>query len=117
MKLIVAGGREFKDYQLMIKHLHFYVEYHRSKKGIVIIHGAQRGADLMAHQYAVDWGVPVDPNPYDKRLGKKGPPARNRIMAAKGDELLAFWDGESPGTRHMIDCMAKLRKPFKVVYY
>jgi hypothetical protein len=38
-------------------------------------------------------------------------------MAVYGDELLAFWDGRSPGTKHMIDTMTGLEKPVHVVKF
>jgi hypothetical protein len=41
---------------------------------------------------------------------------RNEEMAAYADGLIAFWDGESRGTKHMIDTMRKLKKPVVVVY-
>ena len=36
-------------------------------------------------------------------------------MAQEGDVLVAFWDGQSPGTRHMIACMEQLSKPVVVI--
>jgi len=36
-------------------------------------------------------------------------------MAQAGDMLLAFWDGQSPGTRHLITCMQQLGKPVVVI--
>ena len=40
---------------------------------------------------------------------------RNRQMAQAGDILVAFWDGVSNGTAHMIQCMRTLGKPVVVV--
>ena len=36
-------------------------------------------------------------------------------MAAIGDMLLAFWDGKSKGTQHMIDCMSRKKKKVIVI--
>jgi len=36
-------------------------------------------------------------------------------MAQAGDMLVAFWDGQSPGTQHMIGCMQQLGKPVVVI--
>jgi hypothetical protein len=36
-------------------------------------------------------------------------------MAKTGDLLVAFWDGQSPGTAHMVYCMEKLGKPVVVI--
>jgi hypothetical protein len=42
---------------------------------------------------------------------------RNFQMAQAGDMLLAFWDGRSASTRHMISCMQQLGKPVVVVRF
>ena len=36
-------------------------------------------------------------------------------LAQEGDLLIAFWDGRSPGTRHIIGCMQQLGKPVVVI--
>jgi len=36
-------------------------------------------------------------------------------MAQAGDVLIAFWDGRSPGTAHMVQCMRQLDKPVVVI--
>ena len=38
-------------------------------------------------------------------------------MAIVADELIAFWDGESHGTKHMINEMLKLGKNIKIFDY
>jgi hypothetical protein len=38
-------------------------------------------------------------------------------MAEVADALIAFWDGESKGTKHMIDIMNNKGLPTKVVNY
>ena len=49
----------------------------------------------------------------DKTAGFK----RNMKMAEYADVLLAIWDGESKGTKHMIDSMLLLRKPVVIVFH
>jgi hypothetical protein len=49
------------------------------------------GVDL--EQYEADW------DQHGRAAGHK----RNTEMAEVGDALLAFWDGDSPGTKDMID--------------
>ena len=39
----------------------------------------------------------------------------NYQMAQAGDVLIAFWDGQSPGTAHMVQCMRQLGKPVVVI--
>ena len=50
-----------------------------------------------------------------ERFGKSAGVRRNCQMAQAGDMLLAFWDGRSAGTRHMISCMQQLGKPVVVI--
>ena len=38
-------------------------------------------------------------------------------MAEHADALIAFWDGKSKGTAHMIQTMAKKKKPYWVYTY
>lgn len=45
------------------------------------------------------------------RLGKRAGLVRNIAMADYSDGLIAFWDGKSAGTKHMIDAMKKRGKP------
>ncbi len=112
MKLIIAGGRDFKDYPLL--------SYHVECKGIPkeIVGGGARGADFLGEVYAKEWGIPMKIFPADwATYGRGAGPVRNQLMADYADELLAFWDGESRGTKHMIWEMERLGKPVKVVRY
>lgn len=81
-----------------------------------VVSGTARGADeageewaLLNHkpvrQFAAAWG----------RDGKRAGKIRNGLMGEYADALLAFWDGESPGTAHMIAFMVSIGKPVKVV--
>lgn len=109
MKVIVAGGREFKDQALMFSKLRLLFGMDRTdpdRAHLVpekFIIGGARGADTLAEDlfkagkfpYEVckaEWG----------NHGKVAGIIRNLEMAAKADCLVAFWDGRSRGTRHMI---------------
>jgi glycerophosphoryl diester phosphodiesterase len=63
-----------------------------------------RGTDTLGLNYAIANKIkysqfPADWNTYGKRAGY----VRNEQMAKYADALLAFWDGQSRGTKHMID--------------
>ena len=101
--LIVAGGREFNDYQLLSERLILIADTYLEEKLITIVSGAARGADKLGEQFASTHGVrcislPADWNRYGKRAGF----LRNEQMAGMSQGLLAFWDGKSTGTEHMI---------------
>jgi len=71
----------------------------------IIVHGAAQGPDSIAAQFAGLCGMTVEPHPAEwDRLGKRAGFVRNEKMALLGADLcIAFWDGQSRGTKDMID--------------
>ena len=115
MDLIIAGGRYFNDYKL----LSWKVEKLCGGKTISkIISGGARGADSLGEKYAVEKGIPIERFIPDwDGDGKKAGMLRNLDMADCATHLIAFWDGKSKGTLHMIKEMKRLGKPVRVVKY
>lgn len=101
IKIIIAGGRDFADYELLCKTVDGVIgTIHDS---VTIISGHAAGADSLGEQYAKEHGIPLEVYPADwKKNGKKAGFMRNSVMAEKGDRLIAFWDGMSKGTLDMI---------------
>lgn len=113
MKVIVAGGRDFNN-MLMARH---YLDKLLSNKD-VIVEGGARGADFQGLVYALMTGIEMISIPADWNLhGKQAGPLRNIEMSKTGDALIAFWDGQSRGTAHMINTMLRSGKPVTVIYY
>ena len=113
MKIIVAGGRDFYNLDVIDKVLTENVKEEDS-----IISGDANGADMLGVSWAALNSVPVYHFPAN--WGKNGRAAgyiRNAEMAKVGDALIAFWNGKSKGTKHMIETMKKLGKPYKVFDY
>src|SRR5262249_19687205 len=111
MKLIVAGSRTFTDYQLLCQTL--APERHHITQ---VITGGARGADQLGYRWA--WKHQVKHQLFRadwERFGKSAGVRRNYQMAQASDMLLAFWDGRSPGTRHLIQCLRQLGKPVVVL--
>jgi hypothetical protein len=101
MKVIIAGGRDFDDYLTLNCEIDF-LNNHYFKLEIVC--GGARGADTLAENYAKQLGLPVKVFPADwDKHGKSAGYLRNQQMAEYADMLVAFWDGKSKGTKHMID--------------
>lgn len=124
MKLIISGTRDLpmtSTKLLSIMQLELGPEVANRCNGIIgwgdleIVHGASGTVD-MAAEGLKKIGFNTKPFPYPSEHGKQGGPIRNAKMAAYGDELLAIWDGRSPGTRNMIFQMIKQRKKFTVVF-
>lgn len=100
MKVIVAGGRDFDDYDLMCESLDKILE---GKTDITIVSGKAKGADRLGERYAKERGYPVEEYPADWDLyGKGAGPFRNEKMAKVSQVLVAFWDFKSSGTKDMI---------------
>lgn len=117
-KLIVAGGRDFNDYALLSKTLNELVNDEYADKAVSIVSGMARGADALAHRFAMENGVAVYGFPADwYKHGKSASYQRNKEMALFADGLLAFWDGKSKGTKHMIDTAKRLHLPTIVMPY
>lgn len=106
--LAVAGGRDFADYERMKEALMQIKAAHSPTHTMIIVSGGARGADALAKRAAYELGfqyidVPAMWNVYGNSAGYK----RNGVMVDLADLVLAFWDGQSKGTKHTID-MAKM---------
>lgn len=113
MRIIVAGGRDFNDYELLCRKLDFFLS---RTENPVIICGEARGADSLGKRYALERGIPVLSFPADwDRYGKSAGFRRNKQMAENADALVAFWDGRSKGTANMIELMAG--RPVRIIKY
>ncbi len=111
MKVIVAGSRTVCDYTLVARAI--------ETSGFVItevVSGGAGGPDTLGEHWAAEHSITVARFIPDwGRLGKRAGPLRNHEMAVYADALIAIWDGQSRGTKNMIDTMRALGKPFKVV--
>lgn len=104
MKVIIAGSRNFNDYQAMIATIH------ESGFDVTeVVSGKASGADTLGERYALERKIPVKEFPALWDLyGKGAGPIRNGQMADYAEALIAFPIGESRGTRNMIaQAMAK----------
>ena len=105
MVILVCGGRNYSDKARVFDVLE---DIHSVERITKLGHGAARGADDLADQWAKYRGVPVDTYPADwKRLGKKAGIVRNQMMlnCLKPDLVLAF-----PGSRGTADMCNRARK-------
>ena len=80
-----------------------------------IVSGGARGVDTSARDYAKENGIKLTEflPEYDK-YGRSAPLKRNIQIILNADILLAFWDGASTGTAHVIKNCEKLGVPIKV---
>ena len=114
MRVIIAGSRDFSDYQLLSDTMHSLFP----NMGIEVVSGMARGADYLGYCFGKENGLvihemPADWNTYGKSAGFK----RNAEMSKVGDILVAFWDGKSNGTGNMIRLMQLKGKPVHIVTF
>ena len=118
IRIIIAGSRDFNDYIKLKEAMHDIIDglnkNNENKLNIKIISGTARGADKLGEKYANEYGYKVVRFIPDwNGLGKSAGYVRNAEMAKYAIEndnigvLVAFWDGVSKGTKHMIDLANK----------
>lgn len=121
-KVVVAGGRDFNDYELLEKELIAFLKGKRRSE-VEIVSGVAKGADTLGLDFAdkhcckkayfpAAWNRKPD-GTYDKSAGHR----RNAEMAKYADACIAFYDGSSKGTGGMIKLAERYGLDLKVVYY
>jgi hypothetical protein len=104
MRVIVCGGLSFQDRDL----LYATLDVVRAEHGeLVVVHGAARGTDSLAGEWARERGQQEEPHPAAwGKYGRAAGPIRNAEMVKQGAGLcLAF-----PGGRGTADCVSKCEK-------
>lgn len=105
-KVIIAGSRDFTSYSVLCSAM---TECFGDESGLgEVVSGGARGADILGERWATEKNItlarfPAHWNTYGKSAGY----IRNKQMAEYADILVALWDGESRGTKHMIDLARK----------
>lgn len=117
-KVIIAGGRDFTDLKRMTYYMDKMLFSKAQTHEILIVSGKARGADNTGELYAHSRGYEIEPYPanWDK-FGKSAGYKRNEEMAKVADALVAFWDGKSKGTKHMIDLAGKYKLGIRTFKY
>lgn len=112
-KLSITGSRNFNDYELLKETM-----LSRPTLPSEIISGGANGADKLAERFALEFSIPFKLFPADwNKNGRAAGPIRNAEMADYVGEGIVFWDGQSKGSKNMIDNLHKQFKPCKVVHY
>lgn len=111
-KIAVVGSRSFDNYLLLRNYLLNY--FHP----FILISGGAQGADSLAESFADNKHLKknIYRAEWDK-YGKSAGPIRNKKMVEDADIIVAFWDGESKGTKMTIDYAKEKGKPVYVVMY
>lgn len=110
-RVIIAGSRSFEDFDTLCNVCDHMLQ---NKLDIIIVSGTAKGADKLGKRYAKERGHKINLYPADWTLGKRAGYIRNETMAQNADALIAFWDGKSKGTNHMIDLAKKYNLKTKI---
>jgi hypothetical protein len=114
MKVIIAGGRDFNNYDFLCEMCNNIFQ----KEGYEIVSGNAKGADKLGEKYAKEKNIKLTLFPADwNKNGKAAGFIRNKEMAEYGDILIAFWDGKSKGTKHMIDLANNKNLSVNIIEY
>jgi len=108
-RIAIVGSRDYPslpDVERFVKSL---------DPSTMIVSGGARGVDRTAERAAKSRGLQTmvflaDWNTYGKRAGY----IRNEQIIDNADEVVAFWDGKSPGTADTIRKARAARKPVRI---
>lgn len=115
IKLLIAGSRDFLDYDLLCKHCDSFIKSNEVEE---IVSGGARGADYLGELYSKSKNIKLTVfNAEWRKYGKSAGYRRNVHMGNYCDKALIFWDGKSKGTKHMIELLKSLGKDFQIIQY
>lgn len=120
MKLIIAGSRNVPETDEMIDRLENFLFTFAMNSGNIseVVSGCASGGDTLGELWAERNNIPIKKFPANwKKYGRAAGPIRNKEMGNYADMAAVVWDGESNGSRHMINYMKKLNKPCHVFLY
>lgn len=108
-KIAVIGSRTFANYA----HL---AEVLLPLQPFILISGGAQGADRLAEQFADQYQLEkVIFKAEWSKYGRGAGPVRNKLIMEACDQVVAFWDGKSTGTRQAIQYAEKLGKSVELV--
>lgn len=104
MDVIIAGSRSINDKEDKTEIVGKAIEsapFDIDK----VIHGGAKGVDSIAEELSQEhFELKTEIYPAEwEQFGDAAGPRRNRQMAKEADALIAVWDGDSSGTRNMIN--------------
>jgi hypothetical protein len=111
MKVIIAGSRGIVDYNLVKGAIEYGIK-HLGITPTEVVSGGARGIDRLGERFAKEKGITIKQFIPDwDGEGKKAGILRNKDMGDYADALISIWDGQSRGTKQMIEYMKSLGKP------
>ena len=117
VKVAIVGSRTFNSYDEVVAVMSTFI----SSNDVTvteIVSGGAKGADTYAMDFARRHGLKLIVFfPDYKKYDKQAPLIRNKLIVEECDCLLAFWDGQSRGTKFTLDYAIEKGKPIKIVKF
>ena len=124
LRILVCGGRHFKEYEILKLLLNEYLfENHLLPSNIEIVSGNCDGADLLGERWAREKNIELKVFPAEwEKYGKSAGPIRNKqmidyIKQFESKLVIAFASNNSIGTKNTIKLAKKENIPIIEVNY
>ena len=125
LNIVIAGGRDYRNYKNLEEFVDKIIkDMNHEYKTVTIISGMAQGADMLGVQYSIEHKYALLKFPANWQLyGKRAGFIRNKQMldylAESQDNgmVIAFWDGQSSGTKHTIYTAREMKIPCFVCKY
>lgn len=110
MRIAIVGSRQVPG------NIEALIVAHLPRGTSEIVSGGAAGVDTAAEAVAAQLSLPLKTFlPDYEAFGKAAPLKRNEQIVDYADEVLAFWDTASHGTRHVITTCIKVGKPVHII--
>ena len=114
MKLAIVGCRDYNNKKFIFDSIK--KEYNINEI-TCIISGGCSGVDNIAEEFARENNIKtIIYKPNWKLYGRAAGPIRNKLIIEDCDQVLAFWDNKSKGTKSSIDIANSLEKKIIIKY-
>lgn len=112
MKIAIVGNRTIDKFNFTYDDFCKKIEFvNRLEIYDTIISGGATGIDSFAKKYACECGLNyIEFLPNWKKYGRSAGPKRNQEIVNECDKLIAFWGGDSKGTKSSINLAIKAGK-------
>ena len=109
-RLMISGSRNIRNLKIIFDELEKLYAAHQN---LILISGGAKGVDSIAEEWGRFRILPIEQHKPDwAKYGKGAGIVRNKEMVLAADYVLIFWDGESKGTKSVIDFCEKQGKEY-----
>ncbi len=116
MKVIIAGSRGFKDYDLLVKVCDKMLS-NLKKSDVEIIVPTEFLSNTLSEKYAIERTYKFNRFHADHKYGKGANYVRGNEMIKYADALMAFWNGSADSIKYMINLAKKNGLKIKIQLY